>query len=181
VPLGAVEVEEHVARRSASFALREIAAQHYVGEHPTAGFIGGVVEAREGGLAGQRAAVVTTELQQRIVTQRGRVILIGIATGHLEDALAHQRLHRVAHRTATPVGNRFRHGRTQAKLVVGFGQPEQAAVAGHVVEIEACCDRSGWTRKGDRRCGRLTHDDTSLDEFDLAPFLIPERCLPVTL
>jgi hypothetical protein len=72
----------------------------------------------------------------------------------------------VLHRSPAALRDAGGDSLTQPELVVGFGQPEQPAVTGQLLQTEARFAGSRRTRKGHRWCGRLDHDDTSLDACD---------------
>jgi hypothetical protein len=86
-------------------------------------------------LAGQvrpaRGQAPAGQLQQRVGAQAVRVVLVGVATGDLEQALAHQGRQAVAHGTPPPLRDPRRQGSPQPPSRIGLRQPQQPAIAGH--------------------------------------------------
>ena len=115
--------------------------------------IDGILQAGEGGLAGQvrlLGQASADQLEERIGAQGVGIILILVATGDLEDALAHQRLQRVTDRATAPLGDVRGQSGTQAERGIGLREPAQTAIAGELWPIEARLHRRGGQGKVDR-------------------------------
>src|SRR5579859_2964715 len=92
------------------------------------------------------------------MAQRGGIVLVGIAAGDLENALAQQGGQGMATAAFAP-GQAGGEAVAEAEGDVDFGEPEQAAVAGEPAAVagrrqrDARCSREGkpgWVRLGHR-------------------------------
>jgi hypothetical protein len=124
-----------------------------------------ILQPREGWLAGQVRPALgqapTHGLQQRIGAQRVGVVLVGIATGDLEDALAHQGRQVVAGPPA-PLGNARRQRCAQPQRAIGVLDPEQATIAGQASRIERRLQRPVSRRRElQSSSGRMGHGSTA--------------------
>ncbi len=93
------------------------------------------------------------------MAQRVCVVLVVVATGDLEDALAHQRLHRMLDRSPPPVLYLAGQGSTQPQSGVGLGNPGQTTIRGQATGVKG--HELRLDRKQDRRalpCAKLGHE-----------------------
>jgi hypothetical protein len=137
--IGAIEVEDDALRDPVLSPLLQIELHECHGQ-AVAGFdVDSILQAREGGLAGEIGRVgqaATDQLQQRIRAESIRIILVFIATGDLEDPLADERLQRVTNRPASPVGDMGGESGTETKGSIRFREPAEAAIRGELRAIE---------------------------------------------
>jgi hypothetical protein len=101
------------------------------------------------------------QLAKRIRTQGIGVILVGVAAGQLEDALAHEILRRVARarRVFAPISQASREGGTDPKVPVHFDQPGQPGVGGADTPGEGRIERGRATRgEPIGRYGVISHE-----------------------
>jgi hypothetical protein len=133
--VGAVQIKQHVGRHATCHSLPFPHRQrHQRLRQVRAGApIQRVLQTREGGLTGQIGArlvrtATTHEREQRVAPQRSGVVLVFIAAGDLQEALAPQERERMAHRPAAPVGDLRRESGRQAQAIVGPCEPDESAV-----------------------------------------------------
>ena len=119
-----------------------------------------VLEARERRLAGEvRVALgspTTDQLEQGVDAQGVGVVLVLIAAGDAEDALAGQRLHGMVDVGAPPLRDASGQRPTDADRFLGLSEPGQPPVGGQATAIEGRFQREGGGG-GERieGCGRL--------------------------
>src|SRR5262249_8332809 len=101
----------------------------------------------------------THELEQRVAPQRISVVLVFVAAGDLQEALADQQRQGMAHRPAAPVVELRCQGVGEAELVVCAGGPEQAAIRGELAGVKGQRQRGG--ERGCAPCARIGHVRTS--------------------
>ena len=165
--IGAIEVQENPLRHAVTLAFTQIELDEGDGQAVAGATRHGIVEAGEGGLAGEGGAALgqaaTDELEQGVMAQGIGVVLILIATGDLEDALADEGLQGMLAGATAPLGNEGGDQRAQAERGVRFGQPGQAAIGREATAIEGGlqgqCGRSG---ESIRRCGTITQHGSLL-------------------
>jgi hypothetical protein len=76
------------------------------------------------------------ELEQRIASQGIGVVLVLIATGNLQEALAQQKRERMTDRTAPPVADLGGKCAGQAQAVVGACAPDESPIRGQLSGVE---------------------------------------------
>jgi len=134
------EVQHDAPGGAALPAGADIALDQGGGERLDGVAIDRVLQPGQGRLAGQFGArersAATDELQQRVRAQRGGVVLVGVATGDLVEALAEQGSERVAHGPAAPLGDAGGERVHQAEGLIRLRQPGQAAIAGQPARVE---------------------------------------------
>jgi hypothetical protein len=163
--IGPIEVQDDALGRPRPFALADVEFEQGRRQRFDRVAIDRVLQAREGRLAGQRGAgrrpAATDQLEQGIGTQGGGIVLIGVATGDLVDALAQERRERVPDPPAAPLRNAVGQGVAQVQGRIGLGQPGQPAITGQPPGIERRLQRdSHGAVKVDRRGGRMNHRST---------------------
>ena len=119
--VGAVQIEQQVRLPATAdpLAFAQVDAEQRMGQAVAGAAVDGILQAGESGLTGQiRARVVgiptAHELEQRVAAQGVGVVLVLVATGDLQEALAHQEGARVADRAATPLRDLGSEGGGQA-------------------------------------------------------------------
>ena len=162
--VGPIQVQQDAPRPAQSLPFGEIDADQGLSQAVAGLGGGGILQAGQRRLTGQIRIVTgqptTNQLQQRIGPELVGVVLVRVATGDLEDALANQGLQRVPHRAMAPVGDDRRERRTQPELLLGLGEPDQTTVRGRRLQIEAGHHRQQGSLR--ERDGRLTtHRGTS--------------------
>ena len=93
-------------------------------------------------MASQRQ-LAAGELEQWIGAQCVGVVLVGVAAGELEDALANEHLEAVAGAGGVfaPVGQALGEGLADAERGLGFDQPGKAAIGGKPTAVEGRLER----------------------------------------
>ena len=151
--IGAIEVEDDALRDAIPFPLLQVEL-HQGESQAVAGFgVHGVLQAGQRGLAGQIRLVrepATDQLQEGIMTQGGGIVLILVAAGDLEDALADQRLEGVVDRAAAPLRDVLSEGGAEAKRRIGLREPAETAVGGELGTVEGRGETGGGQGEGDR-------------------------------
>jgi len=141
--VGAVQIKQRMARHATCHALpfphiqRHQRLRQVIAGAP----IHRILQTREGGLTGQIGArlvrtTTTHELEQRVAPQPIGVVLVFIAAGDLQEALAQQERERMADRPAAPVGDLRREGSRQAQAVVGPCESDESAVGGELPGVK---------------------------------------------
>lgn len=128
-----MEIEREVGRHAVPLALTQVDRQQGGGK-PRAGVaVDRVLQPGERRLAGAISARLgqapADKIEERVGAEGVGVVLVRIAAGDLDHALAHQRLQRMANLAPPPLGHSGGGGGTQAERRRGFGQPGQAAQA----------------------------------------------------
>jgi hypothetical protein len=175
--VGPVEVQQDGAGMLAA-ALLQVDRHQRLGHRCHRVAVRGLLQAGERRLAGEIPALVgrapARPLQQRVGAQGVGVILVGIAAGDLEDALADEGGQAVGDRPAAPLRNAGGQGAAEPERLIGLHQPGEAAVAGQAAGIERRGDRlvrgADELRDG---LGRLRHGTPPGGE-DLITHHIPE-------
>jgi len=158
--VGAVDVQHDVEGHAVPLPLLQVHVDQGVGQAQTGVPIHRVLQARHRGLAGQVAVALgpaaTDQLEQRISAQSVGVVLVLVAAGDAEDALAHQRLDGVLDVRVAPLRDARSQRRADTNDPFGFGQLGQAAVRRQTPAIEGGFQGQGGGR-GERIacCGRL--------------------------
>ena len=93
------------------------------------------------------------ERKQRAVPQGIGVILVLVAAGNLQDALAQQERQAVPHGATAPLAQLLAQRLRLTQLVVGVCQPDQAATRGELSGVTADRER-GCARQG----ARISHE-----------------------
>jgi len=113
--VGAIGVDEDVAGTTRPLALGEVDAKECLRQTVTGLGIDRILEAGEGGLAGQIGITGQTaadQLQQGIGAQGVGIVLILVTTGDLEDPLPDEGFQGMADGTSSPIGQVGREGGT---------------------------------------------------------------------
>ncbi len=181
----AVEVEHDVGGHAVPLPLAQVDLPQGQGQAVAALAIDGVLQARQRRLAGQvgpgLGQAATDQLQQRVGAQGVGVVLVLVAAGDLEDALADQCRQGVAHRAAPPLGNHRGEGGAQPDGQLRLLQPRQPAVGGQPPGVELDLQRQrGRTEKAIDGCGRLRHAGASWVGIGSAPHPYQKRRPAVT-
>jgi hypothetical protein len=149
----AIEVQDDVVREAVPLPLLEVEL-HQRQSQAVAGFgVDRILEAGEGRLARQihlARQATAHQLQEGIGTQGVGIVLVFIATGNLEDALANQGLQGVADGTTAPLRDLRGQRSAEAEGSVSLREPAQAAITGELRTIEAGLERRGGQGKADR-------------------------------
>src|SRR5439155_20124841 len=98
-------------------------------------------------------------------TQRIRVVLVLVAAGQLEDALAHQGFQAVAgtRRIRAPVREAPSERRADSEVCLGFSEPGQTPSGGPATTVKGRRERSIRAGgKGKGCCGRMDHARASV-------------------
>jgi hypothetical protein len=172
--IGAVQIEHDVGGHSVPLLFAQVQLAQGQRHAVAALAIDGVLQPRQGRLAGQimprLGQAAADQFQERIGAQHVRVVLILVAAGDLEDVLADQRLPAAAHRTPPPLRNRDGQGRAQPQGHLGLLQPGQPPIGGQAPAVETGFQRHGGnTAKAKDGCGRLAHAGASWFGFDSTP------------
>jgi hypothetical protein len=167
--IGAVHVEQNVYRRSAGLVLTDllpllqIDAAERDGELIASACGHGILQAREGRLAGQVPSTLRSAaadpLEQGIAAQGGGIVLVVVAAGDLEDPLPHQGLHRMLDWVSPPVTNLAGQGGTQTQDGIRLSDPGQATIRGQATGVKGNVLWPGG--KHGRRalpCAKLGHE-----------------------
>ena len=165
--VGPIQVEQDALRHAVAATLLQIGLRQ--GERQAVAGAAGdrVLQAGERRLAGQVGVAggqaPADQLEQGIAPQGVGVVLVGVAAGDLEDALAHEGLQRVLPAAAAPLGEAGGEGRAQAERRLRLGQPGQAAVAGEPPAVERGHQgHRGRGSEGVARCGRISNHGSLL-------------------
>jgi len=158
--VGAVDVQDDARGVAVAFAGAQVHVEQGVGQGPAGVAPHRVLEAGQRRLAGEiRVALgspATDELEQRIDAQRVGIVLVLVAAGDAEDALACQRLDRMVDVGAPPLGDAGRQRAADADRLLGLGEPGQPAIGGQTTAIEGGFQgESGGCGERVERCGRL--------------------------
>src|SRR5215210_295176 len=105
--VGRVEVQKHALRGALLPSLCEVKLEEDFGYLVARAYARGVLEAADGGLAGQIGTALMQRaahhLEQRVFAKGVRIVLILVAAGYLEDALLDEGSERVASLPPTPL------------------------------------------------------------------------------
>jgi hypothetical protein len=147
-----------------AFAFLQVDREERVGQSVTGTAVDGVLQARERRLAGEVGGrlVRTTpadELEQWIVAQGVSVVLVLVAAGDLQEALAQQERERMADRPTAPVADLLRQRDRHPEAVVGAGEPDEPAIGAELPGVERHRQRRG--RQGGERCARIGQERAS--------------------
>jgi hypothetical protein len=149
----AIDVKDDVLREAVALPLLEVEFYQRQSQ-AVAGFgVNCILETGEGRLARQmRLARQATahQLQERIGAQGVGIVLVFVATGNLEDALADQGLKGVADRTTAPLRDLRGQRSTEAEGGVSLPKPAQAPITGELRTVEPGLEGGGRQGKGDR-------------------------------
>jgi hypothetical protein len=161
-----VQVQHHVRRRAVAPPLPDVQLDEHLSEAFDGVSIDRVLQPREGRLAGQvRSALgqaAAHQLQQWVGPQRVGIVLVGIAAGDLEDALADQRPQAMAHRAAPPLRDAGGQRVAQPERPVGLGQPDQPAITRQAARIKRHPQRHADRRtKAQGTTGTMLHQSTA--------------------
>lgn len=137
-----------------------------------------VLETGEGRLAGQLGIglrqAATDQLQERIVAQGVRIVLVGVAGGYLVEPLLQQIEPRVSATAAARLRHRRGQGHAVPYLRIRLRYPAPAAVTRQTAALEIDGQRQAdWRGKHKRGCGRLGHAGHLRDSADSAPSEFP--------
>jgi hypothetical protein len=145
-----------------------------------------VLQARHGRLTGQiriaLGAPATDQLEQGVRAQAVRVILILVAAGNLEDALADQSREGVVDVRPSPLGDTDSEGRADAQVLLRLGQPGQPTVRGETSPIKSgfqgegggCGERVGGCGRLRRHGGLLCYGGASNTSTIARPTAVPQ-------
>ncbi len=164
--IGAIQIQQDTGRRSLAAALANVAVSQDGGERFGGLAVDGVLQAREGRLAGKVGAAFgqapADQLEQGVGAERLGVVLVSVAAGDLVDALADKVDERMADATRRPpIGDAAGAGGTQVEGGISLRPPGQAAIAGQPARIKGCIERPA-DRRGEAQgwVGRLRHRRT---------------------